>query len=75
MSGMRLLRSRSFPLVSYCSCGYHTVVGARAASYEQARSTGEKNLGVAVLGMLLGIPTLIFGSGGLVCVIVSLVSV
>jgi hypothetical protein len=41
------------------------------ATSEQASSPGEKNLGVAVLGMLFGVPMLISGIGGLGCVIVS----
>jgi hypothetical protein len=31
---------------------------------EQARTPGEKNLGVAVLGMIWGLPMLAFGAGG-----------
>jgi len=35
---------------------------------EQARTPGEKNLGVAVLGMIWGLPMLAFGASG-VCVL------
>jgi hypothetical protein len=74
---MRLLRSRSFR-IGVVLLGVATILWLGlewSASYELARSPGEKNLGVAVLGMLFGVPMLIFASGGLVCIIVSLVSV
>jgi hypothetical protein len=38
--------------------------------WEQARTPGEKNMGVAVLFMIWGIPTLISGAAGLLCLIV-----
>ena len=38
--------------------------------WEQARTPGEKNMGVAVLFMIWGIPTLISGGAGLLCLIV-----
>ena len=37
---------------------------------EQALSPGEKSLGVAALGMLFGIPMIIFGLGAIVCLAV-----
>jgi EamA domain-containing membrane protein RarD len=33
-------------------------------AHEQARSPGETNLGVAVLGMIWGMPMLLFGASG-----------
>ena len=77
MEGMHLLRSHAFR-VGVVLLGVSVILWLGlewSASYEQARTPGEKNLGVAVLGMLLGIPMLIFGAGGLVCVFVSVVSI
>jgi hypothetical protein len=34
-------------------------------AHEQARSPGERNLGVAVLGMTWGTPMLLFGASGI----------
>jgi hypothetical protein len=39
--------------------------------WEQARTPGEKNLGVAILFMIFGIPTGIFGVLGLLCLILA----
>ena len=36
-------------------------------SWEQARTPGEKNLGVAVLGMTVGVPMLFSAAMGLAC--------
>jgi hypothetical protein len=41
-----------------------------SSRWEQARTPGEKNLGVAVLFMIFGIPTLISAAAGLLCLIV-----
>jgi hypothetical protein len=41
-----------------------------SSSIEQASSPGEKNFGVAALGMLFGLPMLIFGLAGIVLLIV-----
>ena len=39
---------------------------------EQGLSPGEKSLGVAVLGMLFGIPTIISGLAAIVCLVCGL---
>ena len=76
MEDMRLLRSHSFR-TGLVLLGVATILWLGlewSASYEQAPTPGEKNLGVAVLGVLFGIATVIFAVGGAVCVIASLVS-
>ena len=42
-----------------------------SSRWEQARTPGEKNLGVAVLGMTFGIPMLISAATGLLCLLIS----
>jgi len=41
-----------------------------SSRWEQAKTPGEKNMGVAVLFMIFGIPMLICASGGLLCLLV-----
>jgi hypothetical protein len=41
-----------------------------SSSVEQATSPGEKDLGVAVLAMIFGIPAIFFGLAGLLCLVV-----
>ena len=40
-----------------------------SSRWEQAKTPGEKNMGVAVLFMLFGIPMIISGVAGLLCLI------
>jgi hypothetical protein len=40
-----------------------------SSSVEQARSPGEKGFGVAVLGMIFGLPALLFGLVGALCLL------
>jgi hypothetical protein len=40
-----------------------------SSSFEQARSRGEKDFGVAVLGMIFGIPALLLGLAGGLCLL------
>src|SRR5258708_6830135 len=70
----RLLRSPSFGIgnVLLALTAVLFLGLAWSAASEQAHSPGEKNLGVAVLGMLFGIPMLICGFCGFGCVIVSM---
>jgi hypothetical protein len=42
-----------------------------SSRWEQAKTPGEKDMGVAVLFMIFGIPMLISAAGGLLCLIVS----
>ena len=42
-----------------------------SSSWEQAKTPGEKNMGVAVLFMLFGIPMLISAAAGVLCLMVS----
>ncbi len=44
-------------------------------AHEQALTPGEKNLGVAALAMLFGVPTLVFGAISVVCLVISLATV
>ncbi len=46
------------------------VIMELSTRWEQARTPGEKNMGVAVLFMIWGIPTLISGAAGLLCLFV-----
>lgn len=41
-----------------------------SSRWEQAKTPGEKNMGVAVLGMIFGIPMLISAAVGLLCLLV-----
>jgi hypothetical protein len=41
-----------------------------SSRWEQARSPGEKNLGISVLFIMFGIPMLISGAGGIFCLLV-----
>jgi hypothetical protein len=41
-------------------------------AHEQARTPGERNLGVAVLGMIWGLPVLLFGASGALLLLVHL---
>jgi hypothetical protein len=41
-----------------------------SSRWEQAKTPGEKNMGVAVLFMIFGIPMLICAAGGLLCLLV-----
>lgn len=62
-----LLRSslvRTGSLLIGIATGLYGLLGW-SSSVEQARSPGEKNLGVAVLGMLFGIPAVVLGILGL----------
>jgi hypothetical protein len=43
-----------------------------SSSVEQASSPGEKDLGVAVLGMIFGIPAFFLGLAGLLCLVVGI---
>ena len=40
-----------------------------SSSVEQARSPGEKDFGVAVLGMIFGLPALLLGLVGVLCLL------
>jgi hypothetical protein len=48
-------------------CGFEL-----SSRWEQAKTPGEKNMGVAVLFMAFGIPMLISGLSGLLCLMVSI---
>lgn len=48
-----------------------SVLADRAISSEAALTPGEKNLGVAVLGIMFGIPILALGAAGIVSLLVS----
>ena len=41
-----------------------------SSRWEQAKSPGEKNMGVAVLGMIFGLPMLVSAATGLFCLFV-----
>jgi hypothetical protein len=43
-----------------------------SSRWEQAKTPGEKNMGVAALSMAFGIPMVISGLAGLLCLIVSI---
>jgi len=43
-------------------------------SWEQARTPGERNLGVAVLGMIFGFPMLLTGVSAIACLIVGIIA-
>ena len=43
---------------------------ALASRWEQAKTPGEKNMGVAVLFMIFGIPILISAGAGVLCLLV-----
>ena len=42
-----------------------------SSSWEQSQTPGEKNLGVAVLGIMFGLPSLICAAAGVVSLLVS----
>ena len=42
-----------------------------ASAWEQSQSPGEKNMGVAVLGIMFGVPMLLAAAAGLVSLVVS----
>ena len=48
-----------------------SVLADRAISSEAALTPGEKNLGVAALGIMFGIPILALGAAGIVSLLVS----
>jgi len=43
-------------------------------SWEQARTPGERNLGVAVLGMIFGFPMLLTSVSAIACLIVGIIA-
>ena len=65
---------RQYPLIGF-GCGslvlslicYGLLSWTSAA--EQARSPGEKDLGVAVLAMMFGLPALVLAAAGVLCLI------
>jgi hypothetical protein len=66
--------TRSLWLTGWALIGLSLVFYATlelSTRWEQARTPGEKNMGVAVLFMIWSIPTLVSGAAGLLCLIVS----
>ena len=69
--------TRSLSLTGWALIGLSVVfyVALELSSrWEQAKTPGEKNMGVAVLFMLFGIPMLISAAAGLLCLIVSVLT-
>ena len=65
--------TRSLLLIGWALIGLSMVlyvIMELSTRWEQARTPGEKNMGVAVLFMIWSIPTLISGAAGLLCLIV-----
>jgi len=66
--------TRSLSLTGWALIGLSVVLYAAlefSSRWEQAKTPGEKNMGVAVLFMVFGIPMLISGAAGLLCLIVA----
>jgi len=64
--------TRSLSLTGWALIGLSVVLYAvleLSSRWEQAKTPGEKNMGVAVLFMLFGIPMLISAAAGLLCLI------
>ncbi len=69
--------TRSLSLTGWALIGLSVVLYMAlelSSRWEQAKTPGEKNIGVAVLFMLFGIPMLISAAAGLLCLIVSVLT-
>jgi hypothetical protein len=69
--------TRSLSLAGWALIGLSVVLYVAlelSSRWEQAKTPGEKNMGVAVLFMLFGIPMLISAAAGLLCLIVSVLT-
>ena len=69
--------TRSLSLIGWALIGLSVVLYVAlelSSRWEQAKTPGEKNMGVAVLFMLFGIPMLISAAAGLLCLIVSVLT-
>jgi len=69
--------TRSLSLTGWALIGLSVVLYVAlelSSRWEQAKTPGEKNMGVAVLFMLFGIPMLISAAAGLLCLIVSVLT-
>ena len=69
--------TRSLSLIGWALIGLSAVLYVAlelSSRWEQAKTPGEKNMGVAVLFMLFGIPMLISAAAGLLCLIVSVLA-
>ena len=69
--------TRSLSLIEWALIGLSVVLYVAlelSSRWEQAKTPGEKNMGVAVLFMLFGIPMLISAAAGLLCLIVSVLT-